>query len=162
MKTSLAAALIGISLTAATANAAPASTPAEKYDASWHSRQQLYILELKPEDGWQWAQGGMRYRRVKGDGSGAHPTVANSVKIHYVGRFIDGKEFDSSIARGAPAVFPLARLIQGWQIGVPLMGVGDTFEFAIPARLAYGLKGRPDMPGNATLLFTVELLGIEG
>jgi FKBP-type peptidyl-prolyl cis-trans isomerase len=82
------------------------------------------------------------------------------VTIHYVGRFIDGTEFDSSVARGEPATFPLPRLIKGWQEGVPLMAVGDTFEFAIPWSLAYGAKGKGPIPGGATLLFTIELFAV--
>ena len=82
--------------------------------------------------------------------------------MHYVGTFTDGTEFDSSIKRGVPAVFPLNRVIPGWTEGVQLMGVGDKVEFAIPAEIAYGPNGRGPIPGGATLLFTVELLGIEG
>jgi len=82
------------------------------------------------------------------------------VTIHYAGRFIDGAEFDSSIARGEPATFPLPRLIKGWQQGVPLMSVGDTYEFAIPHSLAYGPKGKGPIPGGATLIFTIELIAI--
>jgi FKBP-type peptidyl-prolyl cis-trans isomerase len=77
-----------------------------------------------------------------------------------VGRFIDGREFDSSVARGEPATFPLPRLIKGWQEGVPLMQVGDTYEFAIPYNLAYGPVGKGPIPGGATLLFTIELIAI--
>ena len=70
------------------------------------------------------------------------------------------REFDSSVARGEPAIFPLPKLIKGWQQGVPLMHVGDTYEFAIPYTLAYGAKGKGPIPGGATLLFTIELLAI--
>ena len=80
--------------------------------------------------------------------------------IHYVGTFIDGTEFDSSVRRGEPATFPLGRLIRGWQEGVPMMGVGDRYAFAIPYNLAYGPVGRGPIPGGATLLFTIELIGI--
>ena len=79
--------------------------------------------------------------------------------IHYVGTFIDGSEFDSSVRRGEPATFPLGRLIRGWQEGVPMMGVGDRYEFAIPYHLAYG-RGRGPIPGGATLLFSIELIAI--
>ena len=88
------------------------------------------------------------------------PAPTDTVTIHYVGRFIDGTEFDSSVARGEPATFPLPRLIRGWQEGVPLMSVGDRFEFAIPYNLAYGYAGRGPIPGGATLLFTIDLIAI--
>src|SRR5687767_12665506 len=108
-------------------------------DADWHNAQLLYLLNLKPADGWQTTASGLRYRKVKsGPAGGGHPAPTDTVTIHYAGKFIDGTEFDSSIARGEPATFPLPRLIKGWQEGVPLMTVGDTFEFAIPWSLAYG------------------------
>src|SRR3546814_8854785 len=88
-------------------------------------------------------------------------TVNNNVIVHSVGTFADGREFDSSVARGEPATFPLNRVIDGWQEGVQLMGIGDKVEFAIPWQLAYGPVGKGPIPGGATLLFTVELLGIE-
>ena len=133
--------------------------PAER-DAGFHNAQQLYLLRLDPADGWRRTANGLYYRRVAGGGSGARPSVEDNVTIHYVGRFIDGTEFDSSVARGEPATFPLGRLIRGWQEGVPLMAVGDRFEFAIPWQLAYGAAGRGPIPGGATLLFTVELIAI--
>ena len=129
-------------------------------DAAWHNAQALYLLELKSEDGWASTASGLRYRRVKEGPGDARPSPTDTVTIHYTGRLIDGTEFDSSVARGEPATFPLPRLIKGWQQGVPLMQVGDTFEFAIPYQLAYGAKGKGSIPGGATLLFTIELLGI--
>ena len=140
---------------------APAAAPAER-TADYHNQQMLYLYALKPSDGWMQTASGLRYRRVKGEGTGARPTPTDAVTIHYAGRFIDGTEFDSSIARGEPATFPLPRLIKGWQEGVPLMSVGDTYEFAIPAPIAYGPIGKGPIPGGATLLFTIELIGIPG
>lgn len=132
-----------------------------QHDTAWHNAQMLYLVNLKPSDGWMAGPGGMRYRKVKSGAAGApHPTRTDVVTIHYAGRLIDGAEFDSSIARGEPATFPLPRLIRGWQEGVPLMAVGDTFEFAIPHYLAYGPEGRGPIPGGATLLFTIELIAI--
>ena len=135
--------------------------PPPKKDANWHNEQLLHLLNLKPSDGWQTTASGLRYRKVKsGPGGGARPAPTDTVTIHYAGKFIDGTEFDSSIARGEPATFPLPRLIKGWQEGVPLMAVGETFEFAIPYGLAYGAKGKGPIPGGATLLFTIELIAI--
>ena len=154
-------------LALALATAAPASAQTEhavappQKDASWHNEQLLYLLNLKPSDGWQTTATGLRYRKVKAGAAGAiHPAPTDTVTIHYTGRFIDGAEFDSSVARGEPATFPLPRLIKGWQEGVPLMAVGDTFEFAIPWSLAYGAKGKGPIPGGATLLFTIELFAV--
>lgn len=130
-------------------------------DANWHNQQLLHLLSLSPAEGWQRTASGLAYRRIQaGPANAPSPSPADSVTIHYVGTFLDGQEFDSSRARGAPATFPLSRLIQGWQEGVPLMRVGDRFEFAIPYQLAYGAEGRRTIPGGATLLFDIELLGI--
>ena len=137
----------------------PAPPPVER-TADYHNRQFLYLYTLSPAEGWRQTASGLRYRKLSGSGTGLHPRVTDTVTIHYAGRFIDGTEFDSSIARGEPATFPLARLIRGWQEGVPLMGVGDRYEFAIPYTLAYGPAGRGPIPGGATLVFTIELIAI--
>lgn len=131
-------------------------------DAAWHNRQMLALAQLKAADGWQSLPGGLRWRRIKGDGKSAHPSVEDTVTLHYAGTLIDGTEFDSSYSRGEPATFPLGALIPAWQLAVPMMGVGDTIEIASPADLAYGPEGKGPIPGGATLLFKIELLGIEG
>lgn len=129
-------------------------------DIAWHNAQQAYLAALKPADGWRYLPGGLKWRRIVGDGSGAHPTVADVVTVHYAGTFIDGTTFDSSFDRNEPATFPLGRLITAWQLAIPEMGVGDTIELAAPATLAYGPVGRGPIPGGATLLFKVQLLAI--
>ena len=102
----------------------------------------------------------MRWRWLSYRASERKPTVADVITVHYEGRLLDGTVFDSSYARGEPATFPLARLVKGWQLAIPQMGVGETIEIAIPADLAYGPVGRGPIPGNATLVFKVELIGI--
>ncbi len=128
-------------------------------DLAWQSAQSLALASRGSAQGWRQLDGGLRWRRVKGDGSGAHPKVTDMVTLHYAGSFVDGAEFDSSYG-GPPAQFPLDRLIPAWQIAVPLMGVGDTIEIAVPAELGYGFRGKGPIPGGATLLFKIELLGI--
>lgn len=142
----------------ATACAGP-SDPTQ--DAAWHNNQQLALASLKGSDGWQVLDGGLRWRRIKGDGSGKHPTVNDTVTLHYAGTLTDGTEFDSSYTRGEPATFPLNRLIEAWQIAVPKMGVGDVIEIAVPAALGYGPRGSGPIPGGATLLFKIELIDIK-
>ncbi|WP_343520518.1 FKBP-type peptidyl-prolyl cis-trans isomerase [Sphingomonas sp.] len=150
-----------MSLAALLVLAAQAATPAApSQDAAWHNRQQLALAERGAAQGWHATASGLRWRRVKGSGNGARPSAADRVTVHYAGRFVDGSEFDSSIARGEPATFPLGRVVKGWTEGVQLAGVGDTIELAIPAELAYGFKGRGPIPGGATLLFTIELIAI--
>ena len=104
--------------------------------------------------------GGLYWRRTAGDGTGARPTVEDTVTVHYAGTFIDGETFDSSFDRGEPATFPLGKLIKAWQVAIPEMGVGDTIEIAAPASLAYGPTGKGPIPGGATLLFKVQLIAI--
>ena len=137
--------------------APPAPATSVSPNADYHFR---YLNGLDPAQGWHRTASGIRYRKISGRANGPHPAATDTVTIHYVGRFIDGTEFDSSVARGEPATFPLNRLIQGWQEGVPLMSVGDRFEFAIPYNLAYGYAGRGPIPGGATLLFTIDLIAI--
>lgn len=157
MRHAIGAAAIGLCVAAA-AQAASAAKP--EYDARWQNNQMVFLIELDRQEGWHSTASGLRYRKVGGSGSGARPSATDMVTIHYTGRLTDGSEFDSSVARGEPATFPLPGLIKGWQEGVPLMSVGDTYEFAIPQQLAYGPRGRGPIPGGATLLFTIELLGI--
>jgi FKBP-type peptidyl-prolyl cis-trans isomerase len=152
--------LLATSAAASAVSAQPPAPAAVARDADFHNRQFLYLYTLKASDGWASTPSGLRYRKVK-DGAGeGRPKPTDTVTIHYTGRFIDGREFDSSVTRGTPATFPLPRLIMGWQEGVPLMEVGDTFEFAIPYHLAYGPAGKGPIPGGSTLLFTVELIAI--
>jgi len=129
---------------------------------AWHARQQLYLLGLTPAEGWHFIDGGVRWRWIKYLASERKPTVDDRITVHYEGRLIDGTVFDSSYARGQPATFPLGRLVKGWQLAIPRMGVGEVIEIAVPSDLAYGPVGRGPIPGNATLVFKIELIGIEG
>ena len=105
---------------------------------------------------------GLVYRSLK-DGSGTSPTAADTVKVHYKGTFPDGKEFDSSYARGTPIEFPLGRVIPCWTEGVQRMKVGGKAKLTCPSQIAYGERGAGGViPPNATLLFEVELLAIAG
>ena len=104
---------------------------------------------------------GLVYRSLK-DGDGPSPTAADTVKVHYRGTFPDGKEFDSSYKRNAPAQFPLGGVIKCWTEGVQKMKVGGKAKLTCPSSIAYGERGAGGglIPPNATLLFEVELLEI--
>jgi len=94
-------------------------------------------------------------------GEGPCPGPTDKVTVHYAGWLTDGTLFDASYSRGAPASFPLDRVIAGWTEGLQLMNVGSTWKFVIPPRLGYGPRGAPPtIPPQATLLFQVELLAI--
>lgn len=155
----LAAAVVFLCLPAAV-SAQQAETPSTQGTA-YLNNQMSALAARHGADGWRVTPSGLRWRRIAGDGSGAHPGPTDEVTVHYVGTFPDGREFDSSVRRGEPTTFPLNRVIEGWQEGVALMGVGDKVELAIPYQLAYGADGKGPIPGGATLLFTVELLSVE-
>lgn len=99
------------------------------------------------------------------EGTGPSPKRGDRCRVHYTGWLTNGKKFDSSVDRGEPFVFQvgLGKVIQGWDQGVLSMKVGGKCKFTIPPKLAYGKKGAGNViPSNATLVFEVELLGIEG
>ncbi|OGR75433.1 MAG: hypothetical protein A2X32_13010 [Elusimicrobia bacterium GWC2_64_44] len=103
---------------------------------------------------------GVIYIPVKA-GTGASPTAADMVKVHYHGTFPDGKVFDSSKERGTPAEFPLGGVIPCWTEGVQKMKVGGSAKLVCPSDTAYGDQGAGGtIPGGATLVFEVELLEI--
>jgi FKBP-type peptidyl-prolyl cis-trans isomerase FkpA len=97
------------------------------------------------------------------EGKGDSPAPTDTVKVHYKGTFADGKEFDSSYKRNEPTSFPLNRVIPCWTEGVGMMKVGGKAKLTCPAVIAYGSRGAGGViPPNTTLIFEVELLGING
>lgn len=105
-------------------------------------------------------ESGLRYIIAK-QGTGKSPIAEDVVKVHYTGRLTDGTIFDSSVARGEPATFPLNRVIPGWTEGLQLMKEGGEAIFYIPANLGYGPTGAPPViPPNADLIFEVSLISI--
>ena len=102
---------------------------------------------------------GLQYRVLK-EGEGAKPKPDDKVKVHYVGRLIDGTKFDSSVDRGEPTEFGLNQVIKGWTEGLQLMNTGSKYEFFIHPKIAYGPRPRPQIPANSLLIFEVELLEV--
>lgn len=119
-----------------------------------------YLAKAAAEQGATKTASGLVIKTVQ-EGTGASPVASDTVKVHYTGKFVDGKEFDSSVKRNEPATFPLAGVIPCWSEAVQLMKVGGKAHVVCPPELAYGDEGRPPMMrGGATLVFDVELLDI--
>ena len=121
-----------------------------------------YVAEQQKKPGVKKTEKGVLFETLK-EGAGATPKATDSVKVHYKGTLIDGTEFDSSYARGEPISFPLSQVIPGWTDGLQHMKVGGKARLIIPSDLAYGEAGHPPaIPPSSTLVFEIELLGIEG
>lgn len=103
---------------------------------------------------------GVQYRVLKA-GTGISPKATDKVQVHYIGALLDGTQFDNSVKRGEPLEFPVAAVIEGWQDLLQVMKEGDKVKAWIPSALAYGEAGvPPTIPGNALLIFEVELLKV--
>lgn len=107
-------------------------------------------------------ESGLQYEILK-EGDGVIPKATDKVKVHYTGMFLSGKVFDSSVERGEPTVFGVTQVIKGWQEALQLMPVGSKWKVFIPQDIAYGQRGAGGgtIPPYATLIFEMELLGIE-
>ncbi len=119
-----------------------------------------FLTENKNKDGVKSTQSGLQYL-ILNEGTGdAHPKATDKVTVHYHGTLLDGTVFDSSVQRGESISFGLNQVIPGWTEGVQLMVVGEKTRFFIPSNLAYGKSGAGAIKPGATLIFEVELLGI--
>lgn len=121
---------------------------------------QEFLAENAKRDEVTVTDSGLQYE-VLTDAEGEKPAAEDTVTVHYSGTLVDGTVFDSSIERGEPATFPLNQVIPGWTEGVQLMPVGSKYKLVIPSELGYGEAGAGTIPGNAVLIFEVELLDIE-
>ena len=118
------------------------------------------LVRAAAEEGAVRTESGLVFRGLH-SGDGPRPTVDNRVQVHYEGRLVDGTVFDSSYKRGRPSTFNLTDVIPGWTEGLLLMNGGGKAKLTIPARLAYGRKGKKKtIPPCTTLVFEIELLGI--
>ena len=120
-----------------------------------------YLEKAAAEPGCVRADSGMIYREVTA-GSGDSPKATDTVKVNYRGTLVDGTEFDSSYRRNQPAQFALNAVVACWTEGLQKMKAGGKAVLICPSDLAYGDKGRPGIPGGATLTFEIELLEIVG
>ncbi len=119
-----------------------------------------FLRENAKRPGVKTTASGLQYE-VLHEGTGAQPTANDTVKVHYAGTLIDGKEFDNSYKRGEPIEFPLNRVIKGWTEGLQLMREGGKYKLFIPYELGYGERGAGNnIPPYATLIFEIELIKV--
>ena len=123
---------------------------------------EAFLATNKTKEGVKTTASGLQYKVIK-EGTGATPKSTDTVSAHYRGTLINGKEFDSSYKRNEPLKFPVTRVIPGWTEAIQLMKVGSKYQLFVPSDLAYRENGAgPEIGPNTTLIFEVELLGIEG
>ena len=122
---------------------------------------QVFLAQNKTKPGIQTTSSGLQYLVVK-SGNGPSPKATDKVQVHYVGKLLNGTEFDNSYKRNQPAVIQLNSVIKGWTEALQLMKVGDTWKLFISPELGYGDAGAGEViPPGSLLIFDVELVGIE-
>lgn len=127
---------------------------------NYKEKNEAFLVKNKERSEVMVTESGLQYEVIT-MGNGPRPTTDNVVKVHYTGTLIDGTEFDSSVRRGEPAVFPLSGVIEGWTEALQLMPVGSKFKIYLPQSIAYGENPAGDMiQPYSTLIFEVELLEI--
>jgi FKBP-type peptidyl-prolyl cis-trans isomerase FklB len=105
---------------------------------------------------------GLQYEVItKGDSASAMPKLQDTFVVNYAGTLIDGTEFDNSAKRGEPLVYPVGAVVKGWTEALQMMHIGDKWKLYIPSEIGYGDRGSGAIPGGATLIFEIELLGIK-
>lgn len=129
-----------------------------KYGPNRKAGEEFLKANLKNKDVQQTASG-LQYKVIT-KGEGPIPTNTQRVKVHYEGRLIDGKVFDSSYKRGQPATFGVNQVIKGWTEALTMMPAGSKWELYIPQELAYGAREQKEIPAFSCLIFTVELLEV--
>jgi FKBP-type peptidyl-prolyl cis-trans isomerase FklB len=119
-----------------------------------------FLAENKTRAGVVVTASGLQYEVLRA-GSGPKPSANQTVEVHYHGTLVDGTVFDSSVQRGQTISFPVTGVIPGWVEALQLMQVGAKWKLFIPSALGYGDQGQGPIPPAATLIFEVELVGIQ-
>lgn len=149
-------AMIGaLALSACDRAATPADTQAAKTQAA------DFMAKNAKEEGIQTLPSGLQYKVVhSGPASGLSPDRNDLVKVDYEGKLVDNSVFDSSFARGAPAVFTPEEVVKGWTEALQKMRVGDEWLLYVPPELGYGERSSPKIPANSVLIFRLKLLDV--
>jgi FKBP-type peptidyl-prolyl cis-trans isomerase FklB len=120
-----------------------------------------FLAENKKKEGVKTTPSGLQYKVIK-EGTGPQPKLSDTVVVNYRGTLINGTEFDSSYKRGQSMTLPVTGVIKGWTEALQLMKVGSKYQLFIPSDLGYGDRGMsPELLPNSTLIFEVELVGIQ-
>ena len=119
-----------------------------------------YLAANRQLEGVETTESGLQYKVLQQGTGHQHPQATDTVTVHYHGTLLDGSVFDSSVERGEPIEFSLHQVIKGWTEGLQLMVVGEKTRFFIPSELAYGDRAAGTIGPGSTLIFDVELLGI--
>lgn len=120
---------------------------------------ETWLAENKAKTGIVELASGVQYRIIE-EGDGERPGLDSTVKVHYRGSKMDGREFDSSFARGVPEEFTVNTVLRGWQEVLPLMKTGSTWQIFVPPELAFGARGNPPVGPNEALTFDLKLVEI--
>lgn len=139
---------------------AAAEAEATAVSAKNAAEGEAFLAENLTKEGVQVTDSGLQYKVIR-MGDGEKPSADDVVEVHYRGTLLDGTEFDSSYSRNESISFELDRVIAGWTEGLQLMPVGSKFMLYVKPELGYGTGGGGPIPPNSTLVFEVELLGIE-
>ncbi|MCL2914625.1 FKBP-type peptidyl-prolyl cis-trans isomerase [Shewanella corallii] len=131
-----------------------------KLQAENKAAGEAYLIENKLKDGVTVTDSGLQYE-VLTMGNGDKPKPEDVVTFNFVGKLLDGTEFESTYTMNKPARMAMMTLIDGWQEGLQLMPEGSTFRFTLPPALAYGSEGAGAIPPESTLVFDIELVKVE-
>lgn len=131
----------------------------QKLAAENLTRSEQFLAENKNKRGIVVLPSGVQYRIIE-EGEGGRPQLDSTVRVHYRGSKMDGREFDSSFARGVPEEFTVNAVLKGWQEALPLMKQGATWQIFVPPEMAFGQRGNPPVGPNEALMFDLKLIEI--
>lgn len=126
----------------------------------YKEKNRLFLEEVAEQEGINRLPSGVLYKVIESGSGTVSPKPDSVVSVHYRGTLINGREFDNSYKRACPEAFRLNQVIEGWQIALQQMHVGDKWIIYIPFDLGYGNRPSGPIPAFSTLVFEVELLGI--
>ena len=136
---------------------------AEDAHSKWLKAQEIYLRENYFHMNWKKTPSGLQFLAPKARENPAadQPQSDSVVTVHYEGKFITGRVFDSSYAKGKPLTISLQEVVPGWREAIPMMRPGETWQFVLPAELGYGDAAMGPFPAGSALIFKIELLKFE-